>query len=63
MVLTSGFSLRELIDRFNNEKFSSGRGRGGNTKYNRVRQTELELSSAPMLDNALDSADLEDMQS
>ena len=58
----SGFSLRELIDRFNNERLPS-RGRGGNTRYNRVRQTELELSSAPMLDNTLDSADLEDINS
>ena len=58
----SGFSLRELIDRFNSERVT-GRGRGGNTRYNRVKQTELELSSAPMLDNTLDSADLEDMQS
>lgn len=31
--------------------------------YNRLRQTEMELSSAPMMDNQLDGGDLDDMHS
>jgi hypothetical protein len=55
----NGFSLSKLVSRFNNDRgFSGTRGR-----YSKVKQTELELSSAPMLDSELDSADLEDLAS
>ena len=56
----SGFSLSQLMARFNNEARFGGRGEG--LGYKRVKQTELELTSTPMLDADLDSADLEDMQ-
>ena len=54
----SGFSMKEIWTRFNNERVLKGR-----RHYNKLRQTEMELSSTPMLDDQLDSADMDDMHS
>ena len=55
----SGFSMKELWSRFNNERRFSSKGK----TYNKLRQTEMELSATPMLDDQLDSADIDDMHS
>ena len=53
-------NLSNVHHRFNNDRRFGGRG--GGVGYRRVKQTELELTSTPMLDADLDSADLEGMQ-